>query len=169
MWICVTGCKSPFAIVVSGSMEPGIRRALDIPIVHRVIQVHERRDTGEIDILTKGDFMLPVSAGYNDIVSSEELWGTAVACALIFWKMWICVTGCKSPFAIVVSGSMEPGIRRALDIPIVHRVIQVHESRDTGEIDILTKGDANRYDDRIFYAPGQRWLQQHRIIGRVMG
>lgn len=73
--------ESPVVVVLSGSMEPGFRRGdilfLDnrdnrpfrtgdivvfsidgrsIPIVHRAIKVHERRnDTSEIFVLTKGD------------------------------------------------------------------------------------------------------------------
>ncbi|KAL6912304.1 hypothetical protein ACP4OV_001109 [Aristida adscensionis] len=55
------------------------------------------------------------------------------------------------------------------DIPIVHRVIKVHERRDSAEVDILTKGDNNPGDDRMLYAQGQYWLQQHHIVGRAAG
>ncbi|KAL6127137.1 hypothetical protein ACLB2K_075180 [Fragaria x ananassa] len=55
------------------------------------------------------------------------------------------------------------------EIPIVHRVIEVHEREGTGEVDILTKGDNNSRDDRPLYAPGQLWLQQHHVIGTVVG
>ncbi|KAG6487905.1 hypothetical protein ZIOFF_056643 [Zingiber officinale] len=41
--ICVTGTESPVVVVLSGSMEPGFQR------------LHERQDTREISILTKGD------------------------------------------------------------------------------------------------------------------
>ena len=37
------------------------------------------------------------------------------------------------------------------DIPIVHRVIKVHE-KESGEVDVLTKGDNNAVDDRGLYA-----------------
>ncbi|KAM0974494.1 hypothetical protein ACFX2C_017669 [Malus domestica] len=40
------------------------------------------------------------------------------------------------------------------DIPIVHRVIKVHEQKDTGEVYVLTKGDNNDDDDRSLYARG---------------
>ncbi|KAL2340468.1 hypothetical protein Fmac_008408 [Flemingia macrophylla] len=55
------------------------------------------------------------------------------------------------------------------DIPIVHRVIEVHERRDTEETYILTKGDNNPTDDRALYNHGQLWLQQHHIMGRAVG
>nr|CAB3459488.1 unnamed protein product [Digitaria exilis] len=55
------------------------------------------------------------------------------------------------------------------EIPIVHRVIKVHERQDTAEVDILTKGDNNFGDDRLLYAHGQLWLQQHHIMGRAVG
>ena len=50
------------------------------------------------------------------------------------------------------------------DIPIVHRVLKVHEKED-GEVEILTKGDNNRVDDRGLYAPGQMWLKRSDILG----
>jgi signal peptidase len=73
------------------------------------------------------------------------------------------------------------------DIPIVHRVIKVHD-RDSARVgsapgdletgpspfalqqqDILTKGDNNWGDDRALYARGQKWLARHHIMGRVVG
>ena len=53
------------------------------------------------------------------------------------------------------------------DIPIVHRVIKVHESE--GKTLVLTKGDNNPVDDRGLYARGQKWLEKRHIIGRVKG
>ena len=43
------------------------------------------------------------------------------------------------------------------DIPIVHRVLKLHEKED-GSVKFLTKGDNNSVDDRGLYAPGQYWL-----------
>jgi signal peptidase len=54
------------------------------------------------------------------------------------------------------------------DIPIVHRVISVHE-RENGTARFLTKGDKNESDDRQFYAPGQAWLLRDDVIGQVKG
>ncbi|KAL1202526.1 hypothetical protein V5N11_025087 [Cardamine amara subsp. amara] len=77
--ICITGSESPVVVVLSESMEPGFQRGdilflqmtkepirageivvfsidgREIPIVHRAIKVHERGDTKEVDVLTKGD------------------------------------------------------------------------------------------------------------------
>jgi signal peptidase I len=88
------------------------------------------------------------------------------------------------------------------DIPIVHRVMKVHEKEDgkvrksnffqlfntedlvinhtaafyndcpstkLNQIEVLTKGDNNRVDDRGLYAPGQLWLQREDILGRAKG
>ena len=90
------------------------------------------------------------------------------------------------------SGSMEPAFRRGdilflnnqdnpirvgevvvfkikdRDIPIVHRVMKVHE-KPNGDVDLLTKGDNNRVDDRGLYAPGQLWLQRQDVLGRAIG
>ncbi|GFP92910.1 signal peptidase complex catalytic subunit sec11a [Phtheirospermum japonicum] len=52
--VIMTGSESPVVVVLTESMEPGFARGREIPIVHRVTKVHERQDTGEVDILTKG-------------------------------------------------------------------------------------------------------------------
>ncbi|KAK4479181.1 hypothetical protein RD792_014692 [Penstemon davidsonii] len=101
--------------------------------------------------------------------------------------------GSESPVVVVLSGSMEPGFQRGdilflhmskdpirageivvfnvdgREIPIVHRVIKVHERQETGEVNVLTKGDNNFGDDRPLYAEGQHWLQRHHIMGRAVG
>lgn len=78
------------------------------------------------------------------------------------------VTGSESPIVVVLSGSMEPAFYRGdlllltnrmddpiragditvfkidgRDIPIVHRVIKVHE-RENNDTKFLTKGDNNQ-------------------------
>ncbi|XP_050271897.1 uncharacterized protein LOC126715364 isoform X2 [Quercus robur] len=119
--------------------------------------------------------------------------GLILTSALIIWKGLICITGSESPVVVVLSESMEPGFQRGdilflhmskdplrageivvfnvdgHDIPIVHRVIKVHERQDTGEVYILTKGDNNPKDDRVLYAQGQRWVQRHHVMGRAVG
>ncbi|XP_031377981.1 signal peptidase complex catalytic subunit SEC11C-like isoform X2 [Punica granatum] len=118
-----------------------------------------------------------------------------ISSALIIWKALICITGCESPVIVVVSGSMEPGFKRGdilflhmnedpiragdivvfnikgKTIPVVHRVIQVHEQQNNKEIYVLTKGDINKKDDRLggIYGSGQLWLQRQHIMGRAIG
>ncbi|XP_048441365.1 signal peptidase complex catalytic subunit SEC11A-like, partial [Pyrus x bretschneideri] len=115
--------------------------------------------------------------------------GLIVTSALIIWKGLICMSGSESPVVVVLSESMEPGFARGdilflrvskypirageivvlnvdgRDIPIVHRVIKVHEQKDTGEVYVLTKGDNNDDDDRGLYAQGQQWLHRRHIMG----
>ena len=124
------------------------------------------------------------------------------------------VTGSESPIVVVLSGSMEPAFHRGdllfltnfreepvrvgeivvfkvegRDIPIVHRVIKLHEKyvephhlctrldliffvlrcREDGAVKFLTKGDNNSVDDRGLYAPGQLWLTKSDIVGRARG
>uniref|UniRef100_A0A7S3M735 Signal peptidase complex catalytic subunit SEC11 n=1 Tax=Spumella elongata TaxID=89044 RepID=A0A7S3M735_9STRA len=112
--------------------------------------------------------------------------------ALMIWKGLMVVTKSESPVVVVLSGSMEPAFQRGdilfltnqddpirageivvfkikdRDIPIVHRVMKVHEKED-GSVEVLTKGDNNRVDDRGLYAPGQLWLQREDILGRAKG
>ncbi len=105
--------------------------------------------------------------------------GMIVSSALMIWKGLMVVTGSESPIVVVLSGSMEPAFHRGdllfltnyesedirvgeivvfkvegRDIPIVHRVLKLHEKAD-GEVKFLTKGDNNSVDDRGLYAPGQ--------------
>ena len=98
----------------------------------------------------------------------------------------------ESPVVVVLSGSMEPAFQRGdilflnnaveevgvgdvvvfkikdRDIPIVHRILKVHQD-DDGKVELLTKGDNNRVDDRGLYAPGQLWLEREDILGKAVG
>ena len=108
-----------------------------------------------------------------------------------------------------LSGSMEPSFQRGdllflyqsdgpfrvgevvvfkidgRDIPIVHRVLEVHEkygfrnlfgflqfidklNRVDGTVDMLTKGDNNDAHDRGLYN-GLTWLQRQHVMGRAAG
>ncbi|XWS26988.1 hypothetical protein CRYUN_Cryun26dG0077200 [Craigia yunnanensis] len=132
------------------------------------------------------------STQIRQILNQAFSLGMIIASALMIWKGLICITGTESPIVVVLTGSMEPGFKRGdilflymnkdpvrageivvfndgRDIPIVHRVIEVHERQGTKEADILTKGDANNMDDRILYTSSQRWLRQKYIMGRAVG
>jgi len=112
--------------------------------------------------------------------------------ALMIWKGLMFMTKSESPVVVVLSGSMEPAFQRGdilflnnsvekvfvgdvvvfkikdRDIPIVHRILKVHEKED-GRVELLTKGDNNRVDDRGLYAPGQLWLEREDILGKAVG
>ncbi|CAL1543942.1 unnamed protein product [Lymnaea stagnalis] len=117
--------------------------------------------------------------------------GMIVSSALMIWKGLMVVTGSESPIVVVLSGSMEPAFHRGdlllltnhreepirvgeivvfkiegRDIPIVHRVLKVHE-KDDGTVRFLTKGDNNSVDDRGLYAKGQLWLEKKDVVGRA--
>ncbi|XP_074599423.1 signal peptidase complex catalytic subunit SEC11 homolog C twr [Brevipalpus obovatus] len=119
--------------------------------------------------------------------------GMIISSALMIWKGLMVVTGSESPIVVVLSGSMEPAFHRGdllfltnyredpikvgdivvfrvegREIPIVHRVIKLHE-KENGSVKILTKGDNNSVDDRGLYAPGQLWLEKKDIVGRARG
>nr|CAD2127627.1 unnamed protein product [Meloidogyne enterolobii] len=103
-----------------------------------------------------------------------------VSSALMIWKGLMVITGSESPIVVVLSGSMEPAFFRGdllmltndvddpIHIPIVHRVIKVHE-KDKDDTKFLTKGDNNMVDDRGLYASGQYWLQRKDVVGRAKG
>ncbi|VDP17951.1 unnamed protein product [Schistosoma margrebowiei] len=106
----------------------------------------------------------------------------------------------KRQLCLIFSGSMEPAFHRGdvlyltnypdepirvgdivvfkiegREIPIVHRVLRLHEKfvyaliDVNGTIKFLTKGDNNPVHDRGLYAPGQDWLTPSHLIGRARG
>jgi len=101
------------------------------------------------------------------------------------------VTGTTMHLTVVLTGSMEPSIHagdvllnvahagefgvgeivtystRERDIPIVHRIIETKTDTRSGQQLILTKGDANRVNDRGLYTQGQLWLTKSDILHRV--
>merc|ERR1711990_643956 len=52
------------------------------------------------------------------------------------------------------------------DIPIVHRIMNVHEKPDKA-LSILTKGDNNQVDDRGLYGPRQLFISRKELMGRA--
>uniref|UniRef100_A0A8C5D2B9 Signal peptidase complex catalytic subunit SEC11 n=1 Tax=Gouania willdenowi TaxID=441366 RepID=A0A8C5D2B9_GOUWI len=119
--------------------------------------------------------------------------GMIVSSALMIWKGLMVVTGSESPIVVVLSGSMEPAFHRGdllfltnrvedpirvgeivvfriegREIPIVHRVLKIHEKAN-GDIKFLTKGDNNAVDDRGLYKQGQHWLEKKDVVGRARG
>ncbi|KAG6599407.1 signal peptidase complex catalytic subunit SEC11C-like [Cucurbita moschata] len=127
------------------------------------------------------------------VLSQAVSFGLIVSMASMIWKGLMCWTGSESPVVVVLSESMEPGFARGdilflhmnedpirageivvykiegQVIPIVHRVIKVHETRDTGEVYILTKGDNNEFDDILLYAKDQLWLERQHLMGKAIG
>ncbi|KAG0376873.1 Signal peptidase complex catalytic subunit [Mortierella sp. AD032] len=114
------------------------------------------------------------------------------------YKAWGLYTNCESPLVVVLSGSMEPAFERGdilflsnpkkaieigeicvfkipgRDIPIVHRIIDRHDSSKTGGQLLLTKGDNNNVDDRGLYQElhtnrGKMWIEPKDVVGRVQG
>lgn len=118
--------------------------------------------------------------------------GMLLSGALITYKVFMLISNSESPIVVVLSGSMEPGVHRGdlllltnyedrnrlvsgdivvyklpeRNVPIVHRIIKIHEDENL-EVDILSKGDNNIPDDRELYGPGRRWLQRANIVGRA--
>ncbi|KAI3378073.1 hypothetical protein SNEBB_007175 [Seison nebaliae] len=119
--------------------------------------------------------------------------GLIVSSALMIWKFMMVITGSGSPVVVVLSGSMEPAFFRGdllllrnipeepvtvgdiavfklkeREIPIVHRVISVHQNNDS-DVHFLTKGDNNEVDDRALYDRGQLWLTKNELLGKPTG
>ncbi|KAJ3269453.1 Signal peptidase complex catalytic subunit S11A, partial [Terramyces sp. JEL0728] len=52
-------------------------------------------------------------------------------------------------------------------IPIVHRILEIHEETETGKVKLLTKGDYNAVDDRGLYNKGQVWIEPEDVVGKA--
>ena len=118
----------------------------------------------------------------------------------MIWKGLSVYWDTESPIVVVLSESMEPAFQRGdllflsnpktpiqvgditvfklaeREIPIVHRVLALHEDKKTGEQFLLTKGDNNGIDDRGLYNQGRSrrdkpimWINQKDVKGRVTG
>ncbi|KAK6197934.1 signal sequence processing protein [Scheffersomyces amazonensis] len=112
--------------------------------------------------------------------------------AFILWKTLSIITNSHSPIVVVLSGSMEPAFQRGdilflwnrddhakvgdivvyeikgKSIPIVHRVLREHHSKDFAKQLLLTKGDNNPVDDLGLYAKKQMYLNQKTdLVGTV--
>ncbi|GAA5807875.1 hypothetical protein MFLAVUS_001255 [Mucor flavus] len=117
---------------------------------------------------------------------------TIATSALMVWKGFSIITNTESPIVVVMSGSMRPAFDRGdllflslpkndpveindicvfklpgHGIPIVHRVLKIHEDVNTGKEYILTKGDNNTQDDRSLYNSGQMWIHKENIVGKI--
>lgn len=110
--------------------------------------------------------------------------------AFITWKALGVATNSHSPIVVVLSGSMEPAFQRGdilflwnrdnqakagdvvvyeikgQSIPIVHRVLNEHHTKDKQLL--LTKGDNNAMNDLSLYAKKQPYLNQKTdLVGTV--
>uniref|UniRef100_A0A8C6UZ22 Signal peptidase complex catalytic subunit SEC11 n=1 Tax=Neogobius melanostomus TaxID=47308 RepID=A0A8C6UZ22_9GOBI len=119
--------------------------------------------------------------------------GMIVSSALMIWKGLMVVTGSESPIVVVLSGSMEPAFHRGdllfltnrvedpirvgeivvfriegREIPIVHRVLKIHE-KENGDIKFLTKGDNNAVDDRGLYKQASTGWRKKMWLGEPEG
>ncbi|KAL1934052.1 hypothetical protein VTP01DRAFT_6234 [Rhizomucor pusillus] len=119
---------------------------------------------------------------------------TILASAFMIWKAMGLILNNESPIVVVLSGSMEPGFHRGdvlvlslpqndpidvndicvfklpgRDVPIVHRVIKLHDDAQTQKQYLLTKGDNNPKDDRGLYDRNQMWIHREHVVGKVKG
>lgn len=108
----------------------------------------------------------------------------------MIWKGLIVCTSSESPIVVVLSGSMEPTFFKGdiltlaipdepyqigdivvfkipgREIPIVHRILELHTEPTTGEQQVLTKGDNNDSFDRPLYM-GTTWIKPSQILGKA--
>lgn len=119
--------------------------------------------------------------------------GLMLSVVLSGWRAISILPNTDHPVVVVISGSMEPGYYRGdilllhnwqerfpvqageivvytlpgKDIPIVHRVIRVHQRESDGKRLFLTKGDNNQEDDRMLFPAGLEWIEEDMILGKT--
>ncbi|KIP09967.1 hypothetical protein PHLGIDRAFT_18473 [Phlebiopsis gigantea 11061_1 CR5-6] len=142
--------------------------------------------------------------GVRHVLLQVLNFASVLTTGLMIWKGLGLVCNTESPIVVVLSGSMEPAFYRGdllfltnpaseryhtgditvykipgADIPIVHRVMETHDtvSKKSGHVTasplgqrqlILTKGDNNPVDDIELYQ-GLEWLERKHIVGKVRG
>ncbi|BGP33776.1 Signal peptidase complex catalytic subunit [Rhodotorula toruloides] len=131
--------------------------------------------------------------GVRHVLTQALNFAMVLSTALMMWKGLSVVCNTESPVVVVLSESMEPAIQRGdllfltmprtaplkhgditvykvpgSPIPIVHRVIETHDEKNSTEQWILTKGDNNRVDDVGLYN-GMKYLRRSHIVGKVQG
>ncbi|KAB5574168.1 hypothetical protein DKX38_001362 [Salix brachista] len=196
--MCITGSESPVVVVLSGSMEPGFKRVKNKQWQHETTLCKWLGDCRS-DASTKylqheallsaltvllgfsddntGDILFlhmskdPIRAG-EIVVFNIDGREIPIVHRVIKVKIWLTLLHIQFN-AMMISkttldklaglGGMCPLFAHQLNTP------HVHERQDTGEVDVLTKGDNNYGDDRLLYAQGQLWLQRHHIMGRAVG
>ncbi|GAA6049829.1 Signal peptidase complex catalytic subunit SEC11 [Rhodotorula toruloides] len=129
--------------------------------------------------------------GVRHVLTQALNFAMVLSTALMMWKGLSIVCNTESPVVVVLSESMEPAIQRGdllfltmprtaplkhgditvykvpgSPIPIVHRVIETHDEKNSTEQWILTKGDNNRVDDVGLYN-GMKYLRRSHIVGKV--
>ncbi|KAF7358128.1 Signal peptidase complex catalytic subunit SEC11 [Mycena venus] len=137
--------------------------------------------------------MWATQARIRQILLQAQAVALSVASVFMLYTALELFTNCKSPIVVVLSGSMEPGIRRGdliflsnyapqkyengdiiiyqvadEAIPIVHRVVQTHSGPESSSRFFLTKGDNNDVDDIPLYKGLER-LESKHIVGKVRG
>ncbi|TFK31160.1 hypothetical protein BDQ12DRAFT_640326 [Crucibulum laeve] len=140
--------------------------------------------------------------GFRHVLLQVLNFASVIASGLMIWKGLGLITNSESPIVVVLSGSMEPAFYRGdllfltnpaheryhtgditvykipgADIPIVHRVLETHDTRrknrstnisSVADQLLLTKGDNNYVDDIELYQ-GLEWLERRHIVGKVRG
>ena len=126
----------------------------DIPIVHRVIKVHEENEGGPIQASSSRLPSLPL-AGCMCTASSQaaRLSGGSIASSIVNVIYGRSRQVPNAWLAVIVTSDCER-----------HSVV-------LSALQILTKGDNNFADDYAgnLYSEGQRWLANKHIMGRVVG
>ncbi|KAJ7589968.1 signal peptidase complex catalytic subunit SEC11 [Mycena floridula] len=131
--------------------------------------------------------------GVRHVLFQALSFALTISSSLMIYKFLCLLTNSASPVVVVLSGSMEPAFSRGdiifmtnlpheryktgdimvykipgADIPIVHRVLETHDTPGTLKQLMLTKGDNNDIDDLELYK-GLEWLERHHIVGKVRG
>ncbi|CAJ1005983.1 putative Peptidase S24-like [Leishmania naiffi] len=128
----------------------------------------------------------------RDVIQQVINIGVFLSIVFVGWRSVALATNCEASIVVVLSGSMEPGYQRGdvlllhhrpeypvevgdiivytlpeHEIPIVHRVLRIHERAEDHKKLYLTKGDNNVNDDRFLFSRGREWVEEDMILGKT--
>lgn len=175
-----------FTNIFSGSMEPAFYRGdllfltnyreepirageivvfkiegREIPIVHRVLKVHEKYEIMFVNSWKSLSF---------------------VCCCLLFCilktSLFVLMVNALNQRNVCIIQYSEHNIFFSSKFPnsfihlqfrFIKAMLYYSVYRENGTVKFLTKGDNNSVDDRGLYAPGQLWLEKKEVVGRARG
>ena len=130
----------------------------DIPIVHRIIKVHEKE---------------PGAKGEDVLILTKV---RAAPCARGRYCSLSQGASVQLTMAKAISCSLEYTGTTCAHVPVAYHMGQICLFFSEGgfaqrpaERDVSCQGDNNWGDDRALYNEGQKWLHRDHLMGRVVG
>ena len=167
--IVVTRSESPVVVVLSGSMEPAFQRG-DILFLNNQA---DPIDVGEIVVFQIEDRDIPIVHRVLKVHNKCVAWAHA-SCECGYFaalrRLFLSPAAPPSSQWLALLTPLRPAVTTTALRLRLRLLLLPHRSarREDGDVDYLTKGDNNLVDDRGLYKPGQQWLKRSDVLGRAI-